>query len=67
MIVEEVRKEQGLCEEVEWIGTKQGEGCIESEGGGGFVGDRGYGGEGRGRRTQQHGLSKILIFASGGP
>ena len=38
---------QGLCEEVEWIGTKQGEGCIKGEGGGGVVGEGGYGGEGR--------------------
>jgi hypothetical protein len=47
VIVEEVRKEQGLCEEVEWIGTKQGEGCIEGEGGGALLGredTRGRGG-----------------------
>jgi hypothetical protein len=32
---------------VEWIGTKQGEDCIEGEGGGGIVGREDYGGEGR--------------------
>jgi hypothetical protein len=39
--------DQGLCEEVELIGTKEGEGCMEGEGGGGIVVEGGYGGEGR--------------------
>ena len=39
---------QGLCEEVEWTGTKQGKGCIEGDGGGGIVKEGGYGGEGKG-------------------
>jgi hypothetical protein len=34
-------------EEVEWIGTKQGEDCIEGAGGGGIVGEGGYGRGGR--------------------
>jgi hypothetical protein len=39
--------EQGLVdtfEEVEWIGTIQGEDCIEGVGGGGIVGEGGYAG-----------------------
>ena len=32
---------------MEWIGTKQGEGCIKGDGGGVIVGEGGYGGEGR--------------------
>ena len=32
---------------MEWIGTKQGEGCIEGEGGGGIVTKGEFGGEGR--------------------
>jgi hypothetical protein len=39
--------EQGLCEEVEWIGTKEGEDCMEGKGGGGIVVEGGYRGEGR--------------------
>jgi hypothetical protein len=38
--------DQGLVdtfEEVEWIGTIQGEDCIEGVGGGGIVGEGGYG------------------------
>ena len=32
---------------MKWIGTKEGEDCMEGEGGGGIVVEGGYGGEGR--------------------
>ena len=36
---------------MEWIGTKQGEDCIEGVGGGAIVGEGGYEGEGRVKDT----------------
>ena len=39
---------------MEWIGTKQGENCIEGVGGGGIVGGGGYRGEGREKEEGGH-------------